>query len=261
MMEHIIKKIREADMVLVGIGEELDALNEARKFQDPPKESWMLPYIEKLKLQDIKEQKSLVYHSLAGWLGQKNYFLVTLCQDGLARECGLDEKRIVEPCGGYRKLQCSKKCSMDLYDLPEGLLWEITNYMEEAENTKPPVCPVCPLCNSPLVFNNIQAEEYVEEGYLNQWSVYRKWLQGTVNKKIVLLEVGVGMKYPTVIRWAFEKIVYYNQKAELFRIHSRIYQLTEEIRERGSGICQNPEEFLKELSKGFQCVKLENGTK
>ena len=101
------------------------------------------------------------------------------------------------------------------------------------------------------MFNNLNAENYLEEGYLDQWAVYKKWLQGTVNKKVCILELGVGMKYPTVIRWPFEKITFFNQKAELFRVHSRLYQMTEEIKERGFGICQSPQVFLKELSNEF----------
>ena len=57
------------------------------------------------------------------------------------------------------------------------------------------------------------------------------------------------MKYPTVIRWPFEKITFFNQKAELFRVHNRLYQISEEIKERGHGICQEPSDFLKELDQ------------
>ena len=44
-----------------------------------------------------------------------------------------------------------------------------------------------------------------------------------------------------------EKITFFNQKAELFRVHNRLYQISEEIKERGHGICQEPSDFLKEL--------------
>ena len=102
-----------------------------------------------------------------------------------------------------------------------------------------------------LVFNNIDAEKYNEEGYLRKWMIYKKWLQGTVNKNLCILELGVGMNYPSVIRWPFEKIAFYNQKSELFRVHSRLYQITEEIKDRGYGICQKPEDFIRELSNTF----------
>ena len=90
--------------------------------------------------------------------------------------------------------------------------------------------------------------KYAEEGYLKQWDVYTKWLQGTVNKKLCVLELGAGLEYPKIIRFPFEKIVFYNQKAFMYRIHSLIYQLGEEIGNRGIGIKEDPIDFL---IKGF----------
>ena len=95
-----------------------------------------------------------------------------------------------------------------------------------------------------LIFNNILSEGYVEEEYLEQWEKYMKWLQGTVNRKLCVLELGVGMLYPTVIRWPFEKVVYFNQKSNIFRIHSKLYQLTEEIKDRGYKNRKKPMDFL-----------------
>ena len=63
-----------------------------------------------------------------------------------------------------------------------------------------------------------------------------------------LLELGTGMKFPTVIRWPFEKITYFNNKSLLIRVHSRLFQTTEEIKDRSTGIEYNPVEFVKELS-------------
>ena len=109
--------------------------------------------------------------------------------------------------------------------------------------------PVCPCCGQPLVFNNVLAENYQENGYLPQWNQYTKWLQGTLNRKLTVFELGVGMKYPTVIRWPFEKTVFFNKKAVMYRVHDRLYQITEELKDKAYCICQNPLDFVKELSK------------
>ena len=37
----------------------------------------------------------------------------------------------------------------------------------------------------------------------------------------------------------------------MFRVHSKLYQMAQELSERGKGICENPEKFLNELSNGF----------
>lgn len=257
MIENIVDVMKEADLILVGLGEELDLHNTIKmnkkytEISEEKENAWILPFVEKLIIGEIKEEKCKIYNLLADCIKKKNYFVVSICQDGTIREAGLDEERIVEPCGGYRKLQCSEKCSSDLYDVPEELMEQIRMFMDEKKEKKLLVEPVCPVCGKPLVFNNVNAENYAEEGYLKQWDKYKKWLQGTVNRNVCILELGVGMKYPTVIRWPFEKITFFNNKAKLFRVHSRLYQITEEIKEKSYGICQKPEDFIRELSKAF----------
>ena len=90
----------------------------------------------------------------------------------------------------------------------------------------------------------VGVDQYAEEGYLERWREYTKWLQGTVNKRLCILELGVGMEYPTIVRFPFEKIVFYNQKAYIYRVHPTLYQLGEEIGGRGSGIQAHPVDFL-----------------
>ncbi len=256
MIEDVIRKIEAADMILVGIGEELDSLCHIEKEEQYRKtaakinseeSAWMLPFLKKSILQRIEKKRTGIYEGLQTILKQKNYFVVSLCQDGLLRQSGLDQERITEPCGGYDRFQCTKKCSAELYPVEERMIEQIRGFWESGQLIDRPKELFCPKCGSGLEFNNIDAADYLEEGYLESWSRYKKWLQGTVNKKLCVIELGVGMKYPTVIRWPFEKIVYFNQRAEMFRIHDRLYQIPEEIRDRAHGICRIPEEFLMEL--------------
>lgn len=255
MIEYIAEKIKKADLVLIGLGEEIDILTDlknnssyqetVRKLEKP----WTLPFICKMKIEEESAQKAEFYQLLTAGLQKKNYFIVSLCMDGMIHRSGLDQGRIVAPCGGYEKLQCSEGCSADLYDIPEEIMEQVKLLANGDKTEQELKNLLCPKCGKPLVFNNVDALHYVEEGYLNQWNIYKKWLQGTVNKEVCILEIGVGMKYPTVIRWPFEKIAFYNKKAELFRVHSRLYQISEEIKGRGHGICEKPEDFIKELSK------------
>lgn len=81
------------------------------------------------------------------------------------------------------------------------------------------------------------------------WEIYLKWLQGTLNKDLAVLELATSFKYPDVIRFPFEKTVYYNNKANLIRVNETFYQLPKEIAGKGIGIEGNSKEFLKELNK------------
>ena len=76
-----------------------------------------------------------------------------------------------------------------------------------------------------------------------------KWLQGTLNKKVLILEIGVNMEYPSIIRWPFEKTAYLNQKANFIRINESLPQLTEELKDKGISINVNGIEWLFNFGK------------
>lgn len=232
MFQKIREEIADADMVLLGIGEEL----EIQKSNTEGKEN-----------QNDVMKRTQFYQQLSELIKDKNYFVVTLCMDGLIRETPLDQEHIVEPCGSFYKLQCRKKCTSDIYKPDDHQKRKIREYIEGRCQEKDIDLPVCPKCGEPLVFNTILTENYAEEGYLDTWQIYNKWLQGTINRKLCILEFGVGMRFPTVIRWPFEKITYFNHKAFLFRIHSKLYQVTKEISERSIGIEANPVKYMEEL--------------
>lgn len=77
-----------------------------------------------------------------------------------------------------------------------------------------------------------------------EWDGYTKWLSGTLNKNTVLLELGEGFQYPSLIRWPFEKTAAINRKAYLYRVHSRLYQITDELKEKAAAVKADSAEFM-----------------
>lgn len=176
MEEALIKeKLKDATMVLLGIGTEVSLKNYSR------------------------EELLEFYHSTAELIKGKFYFAVTLNTDDLIYEAGLEEALIVAPCG------------------------------------------------SDKTGNVISNGHYDESGYLPQWQAYQKWLGNTLNQKFVILELGVGLNYPSVLRFPGEKMVYFNQKSTLIRIHSTLSQVPAEIGERCISVAENPVEFMKRI--------------
>lgn len=253
----LLEKMEKADMVLIGIGEELSA--DRNKMMEIPKygpfmenmteeEKWMVPFMEKLYLRDHPEERiQRAYEELEIILKGKNYFIVSTNSDDYIYDTKLDRDRLVTPCGGYRQMQCESGCRKELTECEDGMLNSLEDYLN-GKSAETPSKPLCPYCGAEMVFNRVEEPHYLEEGYMEQWKHYKKWLQGTVNRDLCVLELGVGMRFPTVIRWPFEKIVFFNQKASLFRVHSKLYQLTEEIKDRGYSVREDPAEFL---TKGF----------
>lgn len=108
-------------------------------------------------------------------------------------------------------------------------------------------------CKDDLIYTADLKKERIARPLLetdenHEWEMYLKWLQGTLNRKLVVLELGVGLKYPNVIRFPFEKISYFNQKAEFVRVHDRLFQMPEELGGKGDSIQEDPVELLASIS-------------
>lgn len=81
-----------------------------------------------------------------------------------------------------------------------------------------------------------------------EWNHYTDWLSRTLNRKLVILELGEGFMQPTVIRWPFEKTAAINQKARLYRVHKTFYQISDEIKEKAVAVKADSVEFFAEWS-------------
>lgn len=79
-----------------------------------------------------------------------------------------------------------------------------------------------------------------------EWNHYTDWLSRTLNRKLVILELGEGFMQPTVIRWPFEKTAAINQKARLYRVHKTFYQISDEIKEKAVAVKADSVEFFAE---------------
>lgn len=76
------------------------------------------------------------------------------------------------------------------------------------------------------------------------WEAYTGWLAGTLNRELVILELGEGFQNPSLIRWPFEKTVMLNQKAFLFRVHRQFSQIPEEIKEKAVPVAESSVDFI-----------------
>ncbi len=220
MKQEYIDKINDAELILIGIGKEF----EVKKYQ-----------CESKALDALIELKNL--------LNGKNYYVITVCTNSILKRVGFPEERIVSPCGNVELKQCGNQCEGSLQVLTE----EDRCQLEESFiNAKAPLLGKCSVCGADMVLNNVYAEHYDENGYLGNWKLYTKWLQGTLNKKLCILELGTDLAFPSIIRWPFEKVAYYNQKAEFFRVNAELYHMTEELKGKGIAIAQNAIDWLLE---------------
>ncbi len=104
-------------------------------------------------------------------------------------------------------------------------------------------------CGSDKTGNVATNPDYDESAYLPQWQCYRNYLTATLGKKLLILEFGVGMEYPGIIRMPFETTVAYNLKAKIVRVNSKLAFVPEGITDRSLTISELPVDFLNKLNK------------
>ncbi len=254
----LLDGVKNADLVLIGIGEEwgvsFDEMSKEKSFSEDldkliheEERNRFVPLLQREYLKEIHDERlRTAYDNLYRLVKDKNYFLISMNKDRYPILSGFKKAKCVFPCGGYELLQCDDGCDEKLEEKPS-LLDEIYQTIHQQKQIFGVHMPFCSVCGKEMVFNNIEAVRYLEKGYLTDWEYYMKWLQGTVNKKLCLLELGVSLRFPSVIRWPFEKTVFYNQKAELFRIHHSLSQSAENISDRCFSHDENSVTYLSNL--------------
>ncbi len=251
MEERLLEELRAADMLLIGVGEEF----EERTFLDTqPEYRDGAEYLEQIGRMDLlplladgiirdRGRAVAALGRLYQMVKDKNFFLISTCQTDILNYAGFPRERTVTPCGTLEKKQCVCGCEQSLAQVSDSERRELYRAVA-GRDREPDMLGICPECHKKMVLNNIYLEKYMESGYLENWRQYTKWLQGTLNRRLCILELGVNLDYPTVIRFPFEKTAYYNQKALLVRVNGRLYHLTEELHGRGISMAKNAIDWL-----------------
>lgn len=236
--KEILQKIEEAEYVLVGLGQEFDMENflagspEYGKMREQLQENnalWLLPYVEEQlreqQLPKMEEEIRQGLENLASLLEKKSYFVVSSSTSPIPAQIPwkkmlLKKDRYVAPCGDFRKKQCPDGCEEGISEVTETDRENLQHCYEELRTGKfsLPDLGKCPKCGKNRILNNVYAGRYDEKGYLENWTTYQTWLQNTMNHKMVLLEIGEGNRFPSIIRNPFQRIALFQQKADLYCI-------------------------------------------
>lgn len=245
ILSEIKEKIKTADLVLIGVGEQvavptrlMDKDEKYAKILEENMENDYYPYLQQVFIKENKQKYVEFYNRLYELLEDKNYYVITTNVDDVIYESKISAERIVAPCGSIHQYVC-KECKGAIEMFERDCVAENQQMIEAGDISELSV-KKCPVCGKLMTPNIVSYEYYDENGYLEKWNHYTKWLQGTVNRNLCILELGVGLNYPTVVRWPNERIVTYNNKAYMYRIHEKLYQLSEGIGERAKSVPENP---------------------
>lgn len=266
------ESIENADSIIIGIGNEWNWVKKGIKSDDrysglinySKKEDyrWLLPIIEyEYAYYNSDKRIEDAYHGLKNLIGDKKYFLISdLClQDALLY--GFDPSKSVYPCGNYMYVQ-TPEADGELYNAEEcSEFTSLVNKIHDIVISENGVLPddihfTKPFLEGKELYLNQKRDEYRnikynEKSYQGNWDVYTKYLTHTLNSNLLILELGVGLEYPTVMRWPFEKVTFINKKAHLIRVHEKLYQHTPEIEDKTDSIQMDSVNYILQESKGL----------
>ena len=188
---------------------------------------WLLPYVEEqFRIQYLNKMEEEIrqgLNNLASVLEKKSYFVVSSSTSPIPTQIPwkkmlLKKERYVSPCGDFRKKQCPDGCEEEITEVTEADRENLQHCYEELRAGKflSPNLGKCPKCGKNMILNNVYAAKYDERGYLENWTTYQTWLQNTLNHKMVLLEIGEGNRFPSIIKNPFQRIALFQQKAGLY---------------------------------------------
>ena len=177
-----------------------------------PEEKWAY-WSRHVMINRYMDAPKPVYQKLLSLVQDKDYFVLTTNVDHCFQKAGFDKNRLFYTQGDYGLFQCSKPCHPYTYDNESQIrkMWETQKDMRIPSA----LVPRCPICGRPMEMNLRADGTFVEdEGWLMATKRYSEFLNrhgiksirsifADPDKKILLLELGVGRNTPGIIKFPF----------------------------------------------------------
>ena len=245
IVKKIIKEIEDADAILIGAGAGLSTsagiLYSGKDFENEFKE-----YINKYHFEDLysasfydfasEEEKWAFFAKFADYLDfsrnnlplykklfklvkDKPYFVLSTNVDDQFVRASFDEEKVYQIQGFYSKIQCSSACHDTLYPF-EKRAKEMIKQTNEKLEIPEELVPVCPVCGETMELNLRKDGYFVQDDLWYKMNrKYSDFIENNKNKKVVLLELGVGFNTPGIIRFPFEQMASEYKDWTLVRIN------------------------------------------
>lgn len=158
-------------------------------------------------LERYKDGAKSLYKKLFDIVKNKNYFVITTNVDHQFQLAGFDKDRLFYTQGDYGLFQCSIPCHNKTYDNKDQILKMLQSIKDNKIATN--LIPRCPVCGKEMSVNLRCDGTFVEDsGWQKARERYFNFLNENKNKKILFLELGVGMNTPIIIKIPFIRMTY-----------------------------------------------------
>lgn len=158
------------------------------------------------------EAEKDTYRKLYQLVRDRDYFVITTNVDHQFQKAGFDKGRLFYTQGDFGLFQCSGPCHDTVCDNEEAII----RMVKEQKNRKIPskLVPYCPNCGRPMAVNLRSDSTFVEdEGWRRAAERYSDFLKHMGHKRTLLLELGVGMNTPGIIKYKFWELLGENPNA------------------------------------------------
>jgi NAD-dependent SIR2 family protein deacetylase len=271
-VNQIKEMIIEADAILIGAGAGLSA-SAGLTYAGKRFENYFSDFIEKYGMEDMysagfypfetQEEKwaywskhifynryevgvTEVYNNLLKLVNEKNYFVLTTNVDHQFWLSGFQNERIFATQGDYGMFQCAKGCHKKLYDNEV----EIKEMIANQKDFKIPkyLVPKCPVCGGQMEVNLRIDGYFVEDDHWHKASArYSAFLEENQNKKLLFLELGVGMNTPGIIKYPFWQMTNHLKNSFYICINKGQAWAPDQIKDRSICIDGDIGEIIKKM--------------
>ncbi len=182
-------------------------------------EEYWAYWAKHINFSNIGRKGTELYKKIYDLVKEKEYFVITTNVDDQFYKTGFDKNKIFRVQGSYALNQCSKGCHNKLYsnkELVARMLENIDNDLKVPTN----LVPICPVCGESMEPNLRKDRYFVQDDlWYKQNDLYEKFISDNLDKKVLLLEFGVGFNTPGIIRFPFEQMTSQNKNWTLVRFN------------------------------------------
>lgn len=231
-----------------GKGPYMQDMYSAGFYPFPDEESYWGYWSKQTLLAGITLNVTPLHRLLLESLSDKKLFVLSTNADAQFVKAGLPDEKIFCTQGDYFHIQCGKGCHDKTYDAVE-----LFCQMDQARtDCKIPssMVPKCPVCGGSMDMNLRKDNFFVQDvAWYEAEERFSNYLSEAINKKLVLLELGVGFNTPTIIRFPFEKLVREHDNISLIRLNLDQAVVPESFGERAVDINADMAESIKDIVK------------
>jgi len=204
----------------------IQTINEASFFQFPTQEEQYAFWARFISAIRYNFSTGKPYKDLHKIVRGKPYLVLTTNTDGQFLNSGFSHDKICSPQGDLAYFQCSRPCNNIIYPNEKMIEEMLPNILPDEFCLPTEHIPRCPQCGDYLVPNIGTGNNFVEKPWIMNYAKLNELISVCKGKNIMLLELGVGVNTPGIIRYPFEQLALQRKNTTLFRINLNMNHLT-----------------------------------